>query len=280
MKFHDSVLPVLVLYKQGLTSSESLKTLEASLVAEGIRMDLFVYDNSPTAQYDTRFMYNSFDVHYKHDCKNSGVSLAYNLGASFAKEINKRWLLLLDQDTVFPYNFLDVYAKSVRAHPEVKLFAPILMTQYGNYFSPCRYKHKRGYWLPKLAEGLMDVRRFSPVNSGMLIDLKAFFHVGGYNEAVKLDFADFQFIERFGEKYNNFYVLNLVCNQDFSGFEKSVDKLKHRFSFFCEGAKNCTRRNLLDDFWYLVVVLRRMMGLIVKYKNLSFFFIFIRKYLF
>jgi rhamnosyltransferase len=279
MDYYRSVLPILVLYKQDLTFSESLKTLNANLLEKGLTMDLFVYDNSPEAQYEQEFTYQNFLVHYKHDPSNAGVSQAYNSGAAYGKNLNKKWVLLLDQDTIFPAGFLGVYEKAVDEHPDVKIFVPILKTQHGDYLSPCRYKHKRGYWLPSITEGFMDVDKYSPVNSGMLIHLDAFFDVGGYNEAVKLDFADFQFIERFAEKFRTFYVVNVVCLQDFSGYEPSLVKLKHRFAFFCEGAKNCIRREAADGFWYLMVVLRRMSGLMWKNKDLSFFGIFIRKYI-
>jgi rhamnosyltransferase len=279
MDFYESVLPILVLYKQNLDDSESLRTLDASLKIKEINMDLYVYDNSPNAQYNEKFAYKNFNIHYKHNGFNAGVSEAYNCGALYAKEQGKKWLLLLDQDTIFPINFLDDYSSAAQSYTDVKIFAPILKTQKGDFLSPCRYKYKRGYWLPMITEGYLSVRKYSPINSGMLINLEAFFEVGGYNSAVKLDFADFQFIERFAEYYTEFYVLGLICIQDFSGYDNSIVKIKHRFGFFCDGARNCSRVHILDGFWYLMVVLRRMLGLILRFKDFSFLGIFIRKYL-
>jgi GT2 family glycosyltransferase len=280
MSFFQSILPIIVLYNQNLANSLGINTLNDILEQRGDVLDLFVYDNSPIAQYEGNFNYKNFKVQYVHDVRNSGVSKAYNEGANYARTKGKKWVLLLDQDTKFTMNFLDSYEKAIKENESVKIFAPVLKTQHGQILSPCRYYHKRGYWPTSMSEGLMDVNQFSPINSGMMINTRAFFEVGGYNEDVKLDFADFQFIERFGKRYTSFYVLDLICEQDFSGFEKDVEKLKHRFGFFCQGAKNCKRESWGDHFWYLMVVLRRMLGLILKSGNISFLCIFYKNYLF
>ena len=45
---------------------------------------------------------DGFRIHYISDPTNPGVSKAYNVGFELARQLNKKWLLLLDQDTVFP----------------------------------------------------------------------------------------------------------------------------------------------------------------------------------
>lgn len=279
MLFSTSILPVIVLHKQKLENAKSLVVLNDYLTGVGADMDLFVYDNSPVPMYENKFTFGNFKVQYVHDKTNAGVSKAYNAGAKYALTLNKSWLLLLDQDTVFPSNFPVIYEDTVNGNPDISLFAPVLKTQYGDIMSPGIYKRKRGYWVKEMPEGKYSLQQYSPVNSGLLINLEAFQRVGGYNEAVRLDFADFQFIERLAKQYNCFYTLNLVCEQDFSAYDTNPDKLRHRFAFFCEGARNCERENISDSFWYLVWTVRRMGGLILKNRDLRYLQIFIRKYL-
>jgi glycosyltransferase involved in cell wall biosynthesis len=279
MRSYSNILPIIVLYKQSFKNAESIIVLDRLLTAESRTLDLFVYDNSPMAQHESSFKYNNFNVNYVHDPTNSGVSKAYNCGAVLAKNLGFKWILLLDQDTIFPDNFLKVYEDALVQHSEYKIFAPVLKTQFGQNLSPCLYYHKRGYWMKDILPGMMNVHKYSPVNSGMLINVDTFLEIGGYNEKVKLDFADFQFIERFQKKYSNFYVLPLECIQDFSGFEKNLPKLTHRFVFFCQGARNADRHNFADRWWYLVAVVRRMIGLIIRMRSLSFFIIFLDNYI-
>jgi rhamnosyltransferase len=279
MNIPSNILPIIVLYKQSFTNAESIIMLDRLLTTESRSLDLFIYDNSPLPQYEPSFKYNSFNVTYIHDPANSGVSKAYNCGTAYAKKLGLEWILLLDQDTIFPDGFLKIYENAILQQYECKIFAPILKTQFGQNLSPCLYYHKRGYWMTEVVPGKMNVQKYSPVNSGMLINVNTFLEIGGYNERVKLDFADFQFIERFQKKHSYFYVLPLQCIQDFSGFEKNLPKLKHRFAFFCQGARNADRHNFADRWWYLVAVVRRMLGLIIRMRSLSFLTIFIINYI-
>ncbi|EOR94025.1 glycosyltransferase, putative [Arcticibacter svalbardensis MN12-7] len=279
MNFYESVLPVIVLYNQDITSSKGVETLIKTLDASNSRMKVFVYDNSKYAQYEGDFIYKKLDVSYVHDSTNSGVSKAYNSGASYARLTHKKWLLLLDQDTLFPDHFMGRYDQAVVENPGAKLIVPVLRTQYKQILSPCRYIHKKGRWLDDVEEGFMDSNLYSPVNSGMLIDLDAFEEAGGYNEKVKLDFADFQFIERFSKKNRSFYVMDMQCIQDFSGFENDKQKLKHRFYLFCDSARNCQKNSASDHFWYFIVVTRRMASLTLKHVDPSFIGIWISKYI-
>lgn len=275
----DSILPILVVYKQNLRNSISLNALSIHLDKTGIRLDLFVYDNSPALSELASFKFKQFDITYIHDPLNSGVSKAYNTGAKFGSTKNKEWIMLLDQDTSFPDDFMIKYQEASIKNPEIKLFCPILITQFGQIMSPCVYRHKQGQWVKQLNKGVYSLYSFSPVNSGMMINLKAFNQVGGYNESVRLDFADFQFIERFKNSFKMFCVIDLVCRQEFSGFEKNIVTLKNRFVLFCEGARNCDRCIFSDNIWYLFAVLRRLIGLTLKTKKISFIPIFIRVYL-
>ncbi|RFM35849.1 glycosyltransferase family protein [Chitinophaga silvisoli] len=279
MQFSTSILPVIVLYKQKLENAKSLAVLNDYLKAMGAEMDLFVYDNSPEPMYENSITFGNFKVQYVHDKVNAGVSKAYNTGAAYGLTLKKSWLLLLDQDTVFPSNFPVIYEDAVNRNPDIPLFAPVLKTQHGDIMSPGIYRRKRVYWVKSVPEGKYSLQKYSPVNSGLLINLDAFQKAGGYNGAVRLDFADFQFIERLARHYNWFYTLDLVCEQDFSAYDTNPDKLRHRFAFFCEGARNCDRERVADSFWYLAWTIRRMGGLMLKNRDARYLQIFIQKYL-
>ncbi len=79
----------------------------------------------------------------------------------------------------------------------------------------------------------------------MLVKLEAFHEVGGYNEKVKLDFSDFQFIERFRKVYKTFYVIDIICEQDFSDDEISLPTQAKRFRYYCEGARNIEKEGAM-----------------------------------
>jgi glycosyltransferase involved in cell wall biosynthesis len=217
-------------------------------------------------------------VEYIHCSENKGLSFAYNQGANYARKNNIDWIVLLDQDTAFSEDFICRLNEAIELHSNIKLFAPIIRLNKDRPFSPTRYKHKRGYNL-KLKSGLYSLFRYSPVNSGMVVNTISYFESGGYNPLIKLDFSDYQFIERFRKIEGMFYLLNTVAIQDFSNNEKDIDKLIIRFKIYCECARKCERKNIFDSLEYFYSVLRHTIGLLIKTRKIIFLYVFFTNYL-
>lgn len=277
----DGLIAVVVVYNCKLEDSKSLQSINASLVSASRFMDVVVYDNSLYSEIENglRFSKWNFNIHYFHDVTNPGVSKAYNFAAQYAKKLQKKWLLLLDQDTSFPLESIGSYIHAIERQPAISLFVPILKLSSGIILSPCRYHFKRGFGIKEITSGIYSFKRLSPVNSGMLINIEAFTKAGGYNEKVRLDFSDFQFIERFKKVAKLFYVINMVALQEFSDEIIDVEKLNERFAFYCDGAKNCTKHSLMDSLTYFIVVLRRATSLVCRTKSIVFYRTFIQSYL-
>jgi len=274
-------MPIVVLYKQSIEQSVTLQTLNAGLKVANVTMDVFVYDNSPAkGSYAKKFRWNQFNIHYVPDQRNSGLSKAYNSGADAARALSKEWILLLDQDTSFPLNIFNNYFNAVAAHSAVSLFAPILKLSNGRIFSPCINKHKRGYPVEEISSGEYNLKQFSPVNSGILVKLDLFLRVGGYNENVKVDFCDFQFLEKVQKVNPSFYLIQSIALQDFSSDEVSVEKQMQRFKIYLEDARNCKKYTVADRLGFFYTVTRHAVGLTVKLRKVSFIKVYLLKYLF
>lgn len=273
----NDIIFIIVLYKVNLTDCITFNSLDRFKIQGNQKINLIIYDNSPDSQ--THFNTDKVNVNtYYHDKDNPGVSKAYNYGANIAKKKGFKWIVLLDQDTVFPPDFIDSLLYTINCNPEIKLFAPVLKLKDGKPFSPSRYMFKRGHPV-ELKEGVLTLKKYAPVNSGMTINVDAYLEVGGYLEQITLDFADFQFIERFRKKYDNFYLFNSIAIQDFSNDETDLNKLQARFSIYCNCGINCKRDSFIDDIIYLYPLLRHTFGLYTKTKSLSFFKIFYLSYL-
>lgn len=265
--FNSSLLVIIVLYKKALDESETFQSLLQNIGTQET-LDLFVYDNSPSRQAINE--YTNISIEYTHDKDNAGLSTAYNEGVEYALKRHKDWVLLLDQDTVLPFNILRAYKGAIQQFPKIKMFAPILLLRNGTIFSPCRYRFKRGFHLKAISEGLHSLFNYSPVNSGIMVSVRAFTAVGGYNSRVRLDFSDFQFIERFRKIYPEFYVLDVYCTQNFSNEEPSLYSQAIRFRFFCDGALHADKNGIWDSMQYLTVVFLRALRLTFKYRKTQF----------
>ncbi len=275
--FIDSLAVVIVVYNTKLETSESFQSVKG-MCRNGTTFDLIVYDNSPKPQQPIELP--GLRITYIHDPENSGVSKAYNVAAIHATALGKHWILLLDQDTTMPSAILEAYQREIGRHPEISLFVPVLKLRNGKIFSPCSYRFKRGFYLKTISGGIHSLNKLAPVNSGMLVDLKAFHEVGGYNEKVKLDFSDFQFIERFRKVYKTFYVMDVICEQDFSDDEISFSTQEKRFRYYCEGARNIEKEGSWDWIQYNSFVLLRALRLTIRYGKVSFLRTYFSAFLF
>ncbi len=265
--FLNSILIIIVTYNRRLESCESFQSiLKMSITWNNI--DVFVYDNSKEPQSIND--YKNISIKYVNDPSNPGISKAYNLGVDYAHSNKKKWVLFLDQDTILPSDILESYKQAARQNPNIKLFVPKLFLGNGVLLSPCKYLFKRGFHIKKIGYGLHSLNKISPVNSGMFIEINAFLKVGGYNERVRLDFSDFQFIERFRKVYKEFYVIDIICTQDFSNDDVSISSQIGRFKYYCEGAKNVDKEGIWDYLQYAAVVLVRTLKLTGRHKKSIF----------
>lgn len=261
------ILGIIVLYNCNLFESVSYKKCaEPGLANENF--SLFVYDNSAVAQHTQSEFFN-YRIVYVSDTSNSGVSKAYNTGARYAKEHGFDWILLLDQDTNFQDN---TYVEQVFSRIEdtkYVLFVPLVVKREADVFSPLPMWHhmpKGKHYEPERSYGMKNV---SIINSGMLVDVDAFFNAGGYNEKVPLDLADYQFIYRLQKKYAKFYLMDYKLTQSFSNDVDSVEQLKKRFNSYCVGSVNFDA-DIMSKMDILFMMVKRCLSLCYRTKSLLF----------
>ena len=271
----SDIQAVIVLYKSTLSESSTFKSLTRSLrhFNSDVRLSLLVYDNSPGKQSVENVDGLLWDITYAHDENNSGVSKAYNVGAETAVRANKQWLLLLDQDTQFPENAVEVYVKGMsdERYKEQDLFCPLLLAE-NSIISPCKFRYYRGTPLKQAPKpGIFAFREFKPINSGLLVSLKAFQVTGGYNNRIKLDFSDFDFIGRFSEFFKEGVLLPLQCSHGLSTHSiDNLDAALARFNYYVAGAREL-KISMLSKLNIEVLLMLRAARLSSRFQSLRFF---------
>lgn len=271
------ILLVIVLYNERLENSQSFK----SLYDLKSSIPLFVWDNSIVAQHNqTEFPQN---IKYVHCPENYGVSFAYNRAAEYARLINISWLLLLDQDTIFPIGALELYEKSIDLDKRINIIIPQVKISEGRYISPV--KRNILFLKPQrlVPNGYVDISEYYFINSGIAIKRKLFELVNGYNEQVKLDFSDIEFIHRLRKIKNEsvvMFVLDCICLQSFSNQEQSLSQKLKRFELFCQSLKYCSRENMSDRIVLFFIVFKRAISLSLVSLTFEPLFVLFKKYLF
>lgn len=186
----DSILPIIVLYNVPLAESTTYWSLRASMRPYGqTRATIAVYDNSPIRQV-SEVEQRKLGT-YKHDPDNGGLAVAYNWALEKALSIGATWLLLLDQDSVLPQNFLESCLAETKSYEsDDRLVAIVPMARSGEHLvSPMRVTQ---WGLKKLSppnSGIQNVE-VTAINSGVLIRCSFVRQIGGFDQAYKLDLLD------------------------------------------------------------------------------------------
>lgn len=267
----EKLIVVIVLYKCSLDDSESFKSLILAASCFETKLALVVYNNSPNYWNYTQKQYDKLNIIYVADEHNSGLGKAYNVGFGFAKKMLKESILLLDQDTTLPNLFFGSYLASQSKYKDenVDLFCPLIYNQNG-LLSPAKSFIFSSKKLAFIAEGIHSFKELSIINSGLIISTQLFEKVGGYNEKIKLDFSDFDFLKRCLKYSNKIIVFKAVCYHSLSSENNSTKSdAVDRFSYYAEGAKFFQKSKIeavFLSFW----VFFRALKLNYKYKTLDF----------
>ena len=260
--FLNQLLIVIVVYEQKISETRAFASLDP------IRKNatILIYDNSQAPQEFSKFS----NLIYRHDEKNPGVSKAYNTAAQLADEKQKTWLLLADQDTLFPDSFLFTYQQALTEFPNEKLFAPILADRKG-VISPFSFHHAKGKRLSSaLKPGVHNLMTYRIVNSGIMVSVRLFEKAGGYDERFSLDYSDIVFTDRLLLIHSFFVLVNSLLKQNFSGSsEKNTVALLKRFNSFCSTVL-LYKKTVAHQVPLLRVLLPRAIKLSLQTRNFQF----------
>ena len=188
----SKILIVMVRYQTLLQDSKTIRTLGDCFAEDPSLLEDFsilVWDNTPVAQPVPVL---PFPIEYRHSDENVGVAGAYNYALEIAEKRSFAWLLLLDQDTTLPSNFLagmHCHASRLKTDETIAAVAPMvlmgetpvspkIMSRWGGAQDPTP-----GF------QGRMR-KELIIMNSGMLLRASALRAIGGYSMDFWLDFSD------------------------------------------------------------------------------------------
>jgi len=267
MNLHK-ILAVIVLYKSTLEESKSFKTLLASVESERSVLKVLIYNNSPEYwQYEGE-KFAGLEMISINDHYNSGVSKAYNAAYSHAKDLGKEYILLLDQDTKISAIYLNTFCNAQERY-ESELYCPMIMNG-SQLISPAKFYLYTTKKIEFIDAGIQPLKGLAIINSGLIISVKLFGLAGGYNECIKLDFSDFDFLKRSRKYTNHIVVLNAKCQHSLSSeVESSLVSALHRFTYYLQGAWHYNK-SFFDAMGLMLWIFLRSFKLNLKYKSMAF----------
>jgi glycosyltransferase involved in cell wall biosynthesis len=222
---------VIVLYKSSLKDSKTINSL-VSIIGENIT--LFVFDNSPIRQYENdKFQFKNFIIHYHHDETNPGLSVAYNLALEECSKLNKKWLLLLDQDTAFTKKYIkEIESLDFNTFPDtvVAIIPRVVSLPDERIIAPVKM-FLGGICRPTDVENGVIKTKISGINSGTLLNVFYMNSINGFSENYTLDMLDHWYFRKLFKNGKSVYLMESHIYQELSicgSFEENVSFIRYQ----------------------------------------------------
>jgi GT2 family glycosyltransferase len=268
------ILVVVVLYKMSLTDSQTIQGLLQAFARYPELHDslsVLIWDNSPTPLKDAEPL-SAFT--YKHSQENLGVSGAYNRAMKIAEATGCQWLLLLDQDTAIPADFLPQILKlgcRFLNKSEIAAIVPFLVDGE-RILSPFKVLFKKRTPLDKPFEGVYP-GEVSAANSGTLMRIDALEQIGGFNEDFWLDFSDvvaFHLLHLHGKQIYIAGDLLLKHKVAVLDFKKSMSPKRYLNFIAAEGAYWDVYGTVTERAFYTLRILERAVRQKRRFENSAY----------
>lgn len=260
----------IVTFREKFWESPSFNSLVASAKKIGVTVNIFIYDNTDVENWNADAGYNPDEkvrISYIHNRTNPGISAAYNTIAKFAKDHHFSHIVFLDQDTELPEDFCLVYSKV--AENSADIAAPLIY-ENEKLLSPGIYKNYRSSFYENIQSDTIPLKNNSCINSGLMIKTDFFFKTGGYNQSLRLDFCDHEFIARAGNFTESLKIIPTKLEQNFSTNTNPLDKALFRYKLYIKDLKAFKKINNNDYKVTLFVDLPHLIRLTLQYKSLAF----------
>lgn len=268
------ILAVVVRYKMPLEASQTILSLSEMIrlqpdLAENIYV--LIWDNSPTPLQPPQL---PFRYRYEHTGENIGVSGAYNCALDVAEQNDFPWMLLLDQDTTLPKDFISKLLEQIdrqASDESIAAIAPFLID--GTMpSSPVAVLCGRNKVIAPPFHGVFPGEIFA-ANSGVTIRTAALREAGGYNEDFWLDLSDvvvFHKLHRQGKRVwidGNLQLQHHITNNDYDG---SMSPQRYSNFIAAEGAYWDLYRGWIPRTVYMARLFGRIFRQHRRYKNKIF----------
>lgn len=226
----DDIYIVIVLHNCKLEDSTTFNTLSNLL---NVKIQLMLYDNSPKKQFEFQDIhFKNFEIQYQHNPSNPGLAVAYNEALKQATSYKKKWLLLLDQDTLLTKEYIyelknmifDSYSSNIVA------FIPHVVSLNNSPISPSKM-FIGGICKPiKSINGLSD-SAITGINSGTILRIDYVHSINGFCIDFPLDMLDHWYFRKIYKDGKSVFVMKSTIKQNlsvFNNFEKNLPFIRYQ----------------------------------------------------
>jgi GT2 family glycosyltransferase len=227
------ILAILVLYKCGVNDSKTLSSLN-----NNYRNDAKVFNNFKLIIYDNgsidqeKLISVPFNFEYIFTNKNDGLAVAYNFAYNKAITESFKWLLLFDQDSSLPDDYLIRLNNELsNARDDISVAAVVSKMRFNSVlFSPSRVIFGGIHRPINISfTGIYDDNIFA-IGSGSLLKISFLEQIGGFNEFFWMDCLDRWLYETISKHGLKVYVTNILIDHQLSVLNYDQFMSRERYS--------------------------------------------------
>jgi GT2 family glycosyltransferase len=248
------ILAVVVLYKCSLSTSSTCRSLLNQHGSCGNRIAILAYDNSPEPVLETPPQ----GWTYFSDSKNGGLSKAYNHSLSLAQDQGCDWLLLLDQDSVLPPNFLVTLFAAVDGIQDRVGIAAIVPKVFSGTRQVSPIRPRPGREVPIDLHECVASGWVSAINSAACIRTTFLASIGGFAKEYWLDYLDYWLFLKIYESGKQVFISKARVHHGLSVANFECCMSYERYQNLLAAEMRFTN-NHLGPVWRIVLAIRLLM---------------------
>lgn len=259
------------IYTESITYIDLINSFYTSSNIEK-QLNIVVFDNTDSVEWKSHpdnFSEDKINIKYIHDPSNPGISFAYNKIFQVALQKDVSHIVFLDQDTHLPLNAYDSYSEMAK---NSKIAAPRVWVDH-ELISPSKYYFFRSKKLKEIILKKLSLKNHTVINSGLLVRTDVFKSVKGYNEMLRVDFCDHDFIRRLAGHESFIDIIPIDLIQNFSTNNNNLKNAIFRYRIFVKDLlmfKKSHKNNFLITFF---VDFPHLLRLSYQYKTFQFLII-------
>jgi GT2 family glycosyltransferase len=242
---------VVVLYNRTMNTSVTCRSLLQQTFIEP-KDTFIIYDNSPSSNLGSSTP-QGWEIVV--DPSNGGLFTAYTYAVSRARSIGCPWVLLLDQDTELPSNFLvTVHEDLALMQAETDVVAIVPLVKAGNrQVSPMR--PRLGREIPFDRRSVVEASWLWAINSGTCLRVDFIDSIGGFSNAFWLDFLDHWLFKMINNSRKRVYVSKLILQHELSVSNMDSGLTVERYKNVLRAEREFTN-HYLPKLWRYVLIPR------------------------
>jgi GT2 family glycosyltransferase len=214
-------------------------------------VSFLIYDNSPLG--------NSADLPpgwiYVSDPTNKGLPAAYNYALSLAKHAEAEWLLLLDQDSCLPKNFMENLQSEIASCHHLTEIAAIIPLVFSNKRQVSPFLPKLGFDCPYTHSRSITSRWIAAINSATSIRMSFLESIGGFSTDFWLDYLDHWLFRKIYDNGRSVFVGAMEVEHSLSvaNFNRGLELSRYKNVLAAEIAFT---NHCLPAYWGPILVMR------------------------